>query len=194
MRISDWSSDVCSSDLYVRVDADGDVAVDGLDAAAQLGGDDADRAVDRFDALGDVAAAADEDAAVDRLDAAADARPLADVDVAVDGAQVLGLDVVAGLDPAVDGLCVPGVRAVFQADAAVDGFQVAVHLPGLGGDAAVHLVDVGAVGRRGHGAGSQQQRQREGQGKAGQDGHGVDSGWNDAARIELRAEIGRAHV
>src|SRR3546814_5488215 len=123
MRISDWSSDVCSSDLagagvhvqrdlalehqvafhhrigsdhdarlavaaeldrqpgrvllvdlqpaaYVRVDADGDVAVDGLDAAAQLGGDDADRAVDRFDALGDVAAAADEDAAVDRLDAA----------------------------------------------------------------------------------------------------------------------------
>src|SRR3546814_12605543 len=51
----------------------------------------------------------------------------------------------------------------------------------------LHLVDIGAVGRRGHGAGSQQQRQREGQGKAGQDGHGVDSGWNDAARIELRA-------
>src|SRR3546814_19111137 len=95
MRISDWSSDVCSSDL--------------------------------------------------------------DVDVAVDGAQVLGLDVVAGLDAAVDGLCVPGVRAVLQADAAVDGFQVAVHLAGLGGDAAVHLVDVGAVGRRGHGPGSQQQ-------------------------------------
>src|SRR3546814_9925689 len=66
-------------------------------------------------------------------------------------------------------------------------FQVAVHLAGLGGDAAVHLVDVGAVGRRGHGAGSQQLRQREGQGKAGQDGHGVDSEWNDAARLELRA-------
>src|SRR3546814_2985326 len=109
---------------YVRVDADGDVAVDGLDAAAQLGGDDADRAVDRFDALGDVAAAADEDAAVDRLDAAADARPLADADVAVDGAQVLGLDVVAGLDAAVDGLCVPGVRAALRADAAVAGFPI----------------------------------------------------------------------
>src|SRR3546814_20434000 len=196
MRISDWSSDVCSSDLagagvhvqrdlalehqvafhhrigsdhdarlavaaeldrqpgrvllvdlqpaaYVRVDADGDVAVDGLDAAAQLGGDGADRAVDRFDALGDVAAAADEDAAVDRLDAAADARPPADADVAVDGAQVLGLDVVAGLAAAVDGLCVPGVRAVLPADAAVAGVQVAVHLAGLGGDPAVHLFDIG---------------------------------------------------
>src|SRR3546814_11408209 len=113
MRISDWSSDVCSSDLgvhvqrdlalehqvafhhrigpdhdarlaiaaeldrqpgrvllvdlqpaaYVRVDADGDVAVAGLDVAAQLGGDDADRAVDRFAAFGDASAPAPETAA-----------------------------------------------------------------------------------------------------------------------------------
>src|SRR5690606_14662693 len=49
----------------VRIDPDRDVAVDGLDAAAQLGPDDADRAVDRFDVVGDIAAAVDEDPAVD---------------------------------------------------------------------------------------------------------------------------------
>src|SRR3546814_1643666 len=49
---------------YVRVDAAGAVAVDGLDVAATPGGDDADRAVDRFDALGAVAPAAHADAPV----------------------------------------------------------------------------------------------------------------------------------
>src|SRR5690606_2977102 len=58
---------------------------------------------------------------------------------------------------------------VFQTDAAVDRLQVAVHLAGLGGDAAVHLVDVDALGR--HRAGGQQQRQGEGNGKA-RGGHG----------------------
>src|SRR5690606_31528526 len=86
---------------HVRVDADGDVAADRLDAAAHFGGDDADGAVDGLDALGDVAAAADEDAAVDRFQAAGDARALAQADAAVDGAQIVGLDVVARLDAAV---------------------------------------------------------------------------------------------
>src|SRR5690606_19482020 len=75
---------------HVRVDADGDVAADRLDAAAHFGGDDADGAVDGLDALGDVAAAADEDAAVDRFQAAGDARALAQADAAVDGAQIVG--------------------------------------------------------------------------------------------------------
>src|SRR3546814_18162369 len=101
MRISDWSSDVCSSDLgvhvqrdlalehqvafhhrigpdhdarlaiaaeldrqpgrvllvdlqpaaYVRFDAAGDVAVDGLDVASYIGGDDDDVDDDRFEAF-----------------------------------------------------------------------------------------------------------------------------------------------
>src|SRR5690606_989128 len=53
-----------------RADAHGDIAVDGLDVAADLGLDQADGAVDRLDAAADGAAAVDEDAAVDGLDAA----------------------------------------------------------------------------------------------------------------------------
>src|SRR3546814_2638710 len=65
MRISDWSSDVCSSDLllhpqaalHVRVGAHGHVAGNGGDVAADHGADDADAAVDVLDVAGDAAAA-----------------------------------------------------------------------------------------------------------------------------------------
>ena len=60
---------------HVRADADGDVAVDGFDAAADVGVDQADRAVHGLDAAADVAAAVDEDAAVDGFDAAVDTAP-----------------------------------------------------------------------------------------------------------------------
>ena len=73
---------------HVRVDADGDVAVDGLDAAADVGVDQADGAVDGLDVAADVAAAVDEDAAVDGFDAAGRCCTLrADADAAVDGFQ-----------------------------------------------------------------------------------------------------------
>src|SRR5690606_9365004 len=54
-----------------RADADGDIAVDGFDVAADAGLDQADGAVDGLDVAADRAAAVDEHAAVDGLDAAA---------------------------------------------------------------------------------------------------------------------------
>src|SRR3569623_688054 len=97
--------------LDVRTDADGDVAVDGVDDAVQVGVDQADRAVDGGDVLGDVAAAVDEDAAVDGFDAATDLRARIEVDAAVDRGQAPALHVVVDLDAAVDGLGVADARA-----------------------------------------------------------------------------------
>src|SRR3569623_1044893 len=84
--------------LDVRTDADGDVAVDGVDAAIQVGVDQADRTVDGGDVLGDVAATVDDDAAVDGLDAAADLHACIQVDAAVDRGQAAAVDVVGDLD------------------------------------------------------------------------------------------------
>src|SRR4249919_3303714 len=153
--------------VHVRADAHGDVAVDRLDARAQVRVDQADRAVHRFHALGDVAAAVDEDAAVHRLDAIGDARLGAHADAAVHGGQPAGAHVVEGLDAAVDCIGVAGARARFDADAAVDGRQIAVGLAGLGGDAAVDLVDVFVVGLGGGGTAGEGHCEAQGEGEAG---------------------------
>ena len=130
--------------LHVRARADGHVAVDRLDAAADIGVDQADRAVHGLHATAHAAAAIHVDPAIHGLEAAFDAGTLAEADAAVDGRHVAGGHVVAGLDAAVDGLDILGARAALQVDAAVDGAEVAVGLAGLRGDAAVDLVDVAA--------------------------------------------------
>src|SRR3546814_19593472 len=53
MRISDWSSDVCSSDLHAQAVDHGGVAV-GADAGVGIGDGDAVRAFARPDALRDI--------------------------------------------------------------------------------------------------------------------------------------------
>src|SRR5690606_22632862 len=150
-----------------RADADGDVAVDRLDVAAQLGLDQPDGAVDGLDVAGHGAAAVDEHAAVDGLDAAGGLHVAADADRAVDRVQAADAGVGADLDAAVDGAGVAGLGAVADADAAVDGVQLTVDGAGGDLDAAVDLADV--VGRPGRGHG---QQQAEGDGGEAGLGHG----------------------
>src|SRR5688572_28978023 len=159
--------------VHVRARADGHVAVDRLDAAAEVAVDQADRAVHRHDVVADLAAAVDVDAAVDGLDAVVDLRLGADADAAVDRGERAHADVVAGVDAAVDRLGLVRAGVVLDADAPVHRGEVAVGPAGLGGDAAVDLVDAvlgeGGQGRRG-------EQKAQGEGDAGAR-HGGNS-WN----------------
>src|SRR6478672_200195 len=130
--------------LHMPAHADGDVTVHGLDAAAEIGIDQPDRAVHGGHVFAHIAAAIDEDAAVDGFDVAIDARLLAEADRAVHGRDRARSDVVRRLDAAIHGLHAACARAVFEVDATVDGAEVAVGLARAGGDAAVDLVDVAA--------------------------------------------------
>ena len=97
----------------VRTHADGDVAVHGLDAAAEIGIDHADRAIHRGHVAAHVAATVDEDAAIDGFHVAVDLRPLAETDAAVDRGDGTRGDVVPGFDAAVDGFHILGLDATF---------------------------------------------------------------------------------
>src|SRR5690606_89682 len=150
-----------------RADPDGDVAVAGPHAAADLRLHQADGAVHRFHVMRDHAAMPGEHAAVDGADAVADLHLAFQPDGAIDRLQFAHLGPGPDLDAAIDRAGFPGAGVLADDDAAIDRPELAVRRACGNLDTAVDLADVLGGPRRRSG-----QQQGQGDGGNAVSGHG----------------------